>query len=196
MWSYLKSFHHDERGSLSVEMALVAPMLVWTYLAMFVFFDAYRTKANATKATYTFSDLLSRELDYVNPTYMMSMQQLFNFMTESPNTARIRLTMVRFDEGNNQYRVNWSKERGGVGVLNTTSLAQIHNQLPVMPDGEVVILFESWLDFMPSFNVGLEPFTIYNHVVTRPRFAPQVCWEQPGNLSNNWGGDDAPVVDC
>ncbi len=189
VFDFLKRFRKGEDGSLSVEAALIFPMLVWAYLAMHVYFDAYRQNTIATRAAYTVADMVSRyepgptaENDYINAAYTNSMRRLINFLTTSPNNSRIRLTMVEFDEPTDEYLVRWSRARGGATRLNNGTIGQIEPRLPVMPDGERVIVFEAWIDYMPAFNIGLDPFTNYKIVVTRPRYFSQICYEN-NNLS-------------
>jgi hypothetical protein len=176
MPNFLKRFHEEEGGSLSVEAAIIAPMLLWAYLATFVYFDSYRAQATATKASYTLSDMLSRELGYINNTYLDNLESLFNFLTNSQNPTRLRLTMVRYDAVNDEYKVNWSKNRGATGNLSDANINNYRAALPVMPHNEVVIVFETWRHYNPEVNVGFDPFVIENFIVTRPRFAPQLCW--------------------
>ena len=56
----LATFAQDARGSLSVEAALILPLLCWFYVASFVWFDAFRTQNANLKASYTLADMLSR----------------------------------------------------------------------------------------------------------------------------------------
>ena len=56
------------------------------------------------------------------------------------------------------------------------NLEQMRGRLPVMPDGEIATLVESWIDYSPLIDVGLDPFTFKEMAVTRPRFAGQLCF--------------------
>ena len=56
----------DEKGSFSVEAILMFPMLVWAFMAMYVFFEGLRESNINLKATYTVADLLSRETDLID----------------------------------------------------------------------------------------------------------------------------------
>ena len=53
----------------------------------------------------------------------------------------------------------------------------MQNRLPVVPNNERLILVETWADYNPPFNVGINRQYLYNFVFTRPRFAPQVKYE-------------------
>jgi len=78
--------------------------------------------------------------------------------------------------------VRWSQVRGGtVAPLTNTTLAPLRTQLPSMTNGDIAILTESWVGYEPDYQVGIEPFTFYDLVVTRPRYAPQLCWNSLNN---------------
>lgn len=185
LFDFLKRFRRGEDGSLSVEAALIFPMLVWCYLAMHVYFDAYRQNTIATRATYTIADMVSRfepgtepENDNINNRYVSGMRRLHNFLTTSPNHTRMRLSIIEWDEDNSRHIVYWSRSRGGVPRLNNSRVTPLSPRIPIMTDGTRVILLEAWVDYEPAFNIGLEPFTNYKFVVTRPRpSGGQICFE-------------------
>lgn len=177
-----RRFRRDQDGSMSVEAMLVLPILIWVYLGTFVFFDGYRAQSVNIKASYTIGDMLSRETGFITPAYMNSLFTLQQFLTNTVEPVRMRVTLYVFDGPNNRYVVRWSQVRGGsVAPLTNTTLAALRPQLPVQLNGEVAILTESWVGYEPTFQVGIDPFTFYDLVVTRPRFAPQLCWNNVEN---------------
>jgi len=177
-----RRFRRDENGSISVEAMLVLPILIWCYLGTFVFFDGYRAQSVNVKASYTIGDMLSRETGFVTPAYMDSLHTLQQFLTNTVEPVRMRITLYAFDGPNDRYVVRWSQVRGGaVAPLTNTTLAALRSALPIQLNGEVAILTESWVGYEPTFQVGIDPFTFYDVVVTRPRFAPQLCWNSVEN---------------
>lgn len=174
----MRAFLEDDDGIISVEAVMILPLLFWAYLATFVFYDAFHTLNLSQKATYTIGDLISRETQPIDPSYVGGARELFNYQTASTNSdTDMRITVVRWDEGQKQYLVDWSKQRGSVPAHTQSSISTIEGQLPVMPDQERVIVVETWLDWSTPFNVGLDDMTMENLVVTRPRFAPQVLFK-------------------
>ena len=172
----LRRFTKSEEGSISVEAMLILPILVWCYLGTFVFFDAYRSQSTNLKAAYTIGDTLSRETGYVTPIYMDSLSNLQKFLVDEANgIARLRVSVYRYQAADNTYRVNWSQTRGGAVQLTDSLLAQLRPNLPRMPNNEIAILVETWLGYHPTYSVGLQDFTFTDLVVTRPRFAAQLC---------------------
>ena len=172
----VRRFTRSEQGSISVEAMLVFPILLWCYLGTFVFFDAFRSQSTNLKAAYTIGDTLSRETGYVTPIYMDSLFSLQKFLVDEDNgIAQLRVSVYRYRASDNTYRVNWSQTRGGAVALTDTLLAQLRTNLPRMPNNEIAILVETWVGYHPTYSVGLQDFTFNDLVVTRPRFAAQLC---------------------
>ncbi len=170
-------FAHAEEGSISVEAMLIFPILLWCYLATFVFFDAFRSQSTNLKAAYTIGDVISREPDDITPAYLDSLYKLQTFLVDEDNgIAQLRITVYRYQASDNTYRVRWSRVRGGGVQMTDALLATLRNQLPVMPNSETAILVETWVGYHPTYSVGLQDFVFNDLVVTRPRLSGgQTC---------------------
>ena len=173
----LRAFRDDTRGSVTVEFALMAPLLFWTYCAGYAFFDAYRQSAVNLKAAYTIADLISRETRALNETYIDSMYAMTRLLTRSDAPLSMRITVVRWNETDDRYYFDWSKTRGGTNPMTDADMVRIRDRLPMMPDAERVILVETWSTWEPPFQVGIGTTVLDNFVFTRPRFAPQVVFQ-------------------
>lgn len=173
---FAQRFRKDDSGTVAVESIIVLPLLFWSLMAMYAFFDAYRQASLNVKAAYTIGDMLSRETNFVTNDYMNTAHNLFDLMTRSNSASKLRVTVVRWDGVNNQYKRDWSKTRGSVPELTNTQVRNLAAKLPVMPHNERVIVVETWARYYPPFNVGIDEQDLYNFVFTRPRFAPQLLW--------------------
>lgn len=187
---FLQRFRRDEKGGMAVELVLVLPLMFWAIMATWVFFDAFRMKSIAAKAAYTIADQIGRETNYVTPAYLDGLYQLHQFLTTSNHPTRLRVTVVRYvynsQTHSGQYKVVWSKTRGNIAAL--TSTTSIQQWLPIMPYDEIVLVVENGMAYEPMFSVGLGPMSFENVVVTRPRFnSAQLCY----NSSNNGGTSTA-----
>ena len=174
--SRLSAFFRNTGGSVSVELVLVAPMLFWAIGASYVFFDGYRQSTVNLKAAYTISDLVSRETAAVNDDYIDSMYNLLQLLTRAQTEVKLRISVIRYDQDDDRYYVDWSKARGFNYERNDNNISEIHHELPMMPDNERVILVETRNKFIPLTGIGLSNMQLKNQVFTRPRFAPQVAW--------------------
>ena len=101
--TFLRGFRDDQRGIVAVESIIVLPLLFWSLMAMYAFFDAYRQAGMNVKAAYTIGDLLSRETNYITPEYLETTHQLFDLMTRSNSESKMRVTVVKWNEDKGSY---------------------------------------------------------------------------------------------
>lgn len=170
-----KQLAGDEAGSISIEFVLILPLLLWWYAGSFAFFDAFRDSNSHGKAAYTIGDVLSRQSEIDNG-YIDGLESLFKYMTGSDAGVWLRVSSVKFTQGIG-YTIEWSYATDGNTALTTDMLYAFkwdEHYLPLMGSGETVILSESYVPFVPAFNIGLTARTMSNAVVTRPRFTSQL----------------------
>lgn len=180
--SRLKDFITDTSASMSLEAVLVFPVLVWAYIGSFVFFDAFRAQNSNMKAAYTISDMLSRETDPIDADYIDGLQRMYDFLVFKPrNPTWLRITVVRWDEDNEEYVVEWSQTTNEAEPWTTETFEQIDERVPVLANGDTGILVEANTVYIPVFNVGFTEMEFDNFIFTSPRFAPQLCWESCGS---------------
>lgn len=171
----LVRFARDESGSGSVEAMLMIPLWVWSFLACYVFFDAYRVQSINAKAGYTIGDILSRQQSYITPEFVDSMHMLQQSLVDSQTLPRLRISSFIYDEGADQLLVNWSEVRGGGDELTDARLATMRNAIPEMYDGEIGILVQTSVEYEPLFAAGISNMDFDDFVVTSPRVG-QACF--------------------
>ena len=192
----LARFGRDTRGSVSIEFAFYAPLLMLLFAAIYTFFDAFRQENVSLKAAYTISDLISRETEAINDTYIDSMYEVAKLLIRSDANMGLRISVVHWDEGDARYYVDWSEKRGAIDSAWTDgSISSVKDDLPSMPDQERVILVETHSDLVPAFRVGLPDLDIDNFVFTRPRFAPLVAFEGVGGSGTGSHDDGSDPTD-
>lgn len=184
----LLRFGRDDRASLSVEAVLVLPILLWGFLATYSFFDVYRAKNVALKANYAISDVLSRETNTIDMNYINGAEKLYAYLTKSRDSAWIRVTVVhctdKCGEADRVLERDWSRATDNLPTFSSEDIMQhMEPIIPVMAEGERVIIVETSMRYTPTFSealtgVGARTFT--DIVMTRPRFAPQLCFEGVG----------------
>lgn len=191
--SKLRRFRREEEGAMVVEAMVMFPTLFASVVATFVFFDAFRNQSINLKAAYTISDALSREERYITNTFITNTWLLHRFLTNSEALTRMRVTLIQYDLNADEYSVVWSVQKGGAATLDNAGLGAMatNDEIPVMPDGEALILVQTWVDYEPNFSIGLGAFTFENTVFTRPRVAPNgICYDH--NDTQN-GAEICPV---
>lgn len=183
-----RRFRREEDGSIIAETVIMFPTLFAAVLATFVFFDAFRNQAISLKANYTISDAVSRQ-DFISPDFLENTWNLQRFLTDSPTFTELRISVVQYDQSADEFTVVWSRQKGLSGDVDNGKLSDIglvYNQVPSIPDGDVLIVVQTGVDYEPDFSIGLKAFTFDNVVFTEPRYAKggQLCWAVNANDPN------------
>lgn len=185
----LRRFRRETKGSVSVEFVIYLPLMLGMFAAIYTFFDAFRRDSVNLKAAYTISDLISRETAAINDDYLDSMYEMTKLLIRQDSQLGLRVSVIRWDEDDNAYYVDWSEVRGTSDITWTDgTINTVATKLPTMPDQERVILVETFNEMEPAFEVGLPTLELDNFVFTRPRFAPLVAFE--GSATGGGGHDD------
>lgn len=172
----LRRFGRDENGTLIAEAVIVLPLMLWAYMALFVYWDAYRSVNTVQKAAYTVSDMVSREMVTLNDQYVPGMRALTRYLVDADQTVKLRVSSVTWSDLNDRFEVDWSRAPdSAMPQLTTTSIADLAYRIPAMSDGDRVMLVEVEVSYHPAFNVGLTDSTLKQFIVTRPRFVPKIC---------------------
>ncbi len=190
----LKAFGRDESGSLMAELVLIIPMLIWAYLALYVFWDAYRSLNAVQKSAYTISDMITREMNPVSEPYIAGMQDVMEYMLDADQPMKLRVTSITWQQANNRFSVEWSRSPGGALTRHTNaSIASIIDKIPAMADGDTALIVETQVAYVPPFKTGLypenwdgrpevpgllQPQVFRQFIVTRPRFVPRICLQE------------------
>ncbi len=173
-------FLRDEKGTVLVDAMMLMPMLVWGYVGLFAYFDSYRSINTVQKASYTIADLLSRsqDSDGIDDAYLSGMLATLNAIIDTQQSDKIRVTSYTWSQANNRYEVIFSRSpNSAMTALTTANLATMTDRLPLMADGDSAVLLETEVAYTPPMAYGLEPTTLHQFIVTRPRFLPKLCHE-------------------
>lgn len=178
--SWLREFRDDERGTVMVEAVITLPLLFWAMAATYEFFELHRYNSARDKATYTIADMISREMQPVDATYVDNAKTVFDTITNDQGATSVRITVILYDVDADEYSVKWSQVRGPdtLGPMSTDAVRNAHAELPIMGDGEELIIVDSVSEYPPLFDVGFsDNLEINTRVMTSPRFAPQIVWD-------------------
>lgn len=169
----LRSFGRDEGGSVVAEAVIVLPLFLWAYIALFVYWDAFRSMNTIQKAAFTISDMISREQTGITTAYVDGMSKTLEFLIDEDQDAKMRVTSVTWSMANNRFEVHWSKSPDNkLPELDNASLQTLAYQIPAMSPGDYVIVLEIEVGYEPTFDVGMPDQTFRQFIVTRPRFLP------------------------
>lgn len=173
----IRRFLREERATIMAEAVIVLPFMFWAYLGLFVYWDAYRVMNKVQKASYTVSDMLSREMVTITDAYITGMDTLMESLIDRDQNVGMRVSSVTWSEVNNQFELHWSRTTDSTHLpqLTTSSLQALAGSIPAMSDGDFVVIVETRVDYTPAFDVGMDQQVLEQFIVTRPRFMPKVC---------------------
>jgi hypothetical protein len=172
----LRRFLADAGGSLSIEAAIMAPTLTFAIMLTYTTFDIFRVDATNSKAAYTIGDLLSRETNPVNQTYIDGMKDIFDYITAAPANSWLRVSAVRYDANDAEMKLIWSHAKGTTTLLTQETLDPVLPMIPDMADEDTVIVVETYMPYAMPFRVGIADFGYKETIITRPRFSAQLVW--------------------
>lgn len=177
--SLLKQFVRDETGTVMAETVIVLPMLLWSYLAMFVYWDSFRSMNTVQKASYTISDIISREMKALPESYFDGMKSVIELMIDRDQDVKMRITSITYKQSALQFQVLWSYSPGPLASklpeLTTATLQALKSRIPAMSDADYATIVETEMPYVPAFNVGLNTMTLKQFIITRPRFVAPTC---------------------
>jgi Flp pilus assembly protein TadG len=177
----LARFCRDESGTVIAEAVIVLPLFLWAYIALFVYWDAFRSMNTVQKAAYTVSDMISREKVGKTTAYIDGVQRVLEYLIDGDVKPRLRVSEVTWSATNRRFEVHWSRSPGNAMTpLTTATLKPFANQIPTMSAGDYVIVVEVQVDYEPTFDIGLPDQVFTEFIVTRPRFSPCIPMDTAG----------------
>jgi len=197
--AFLRSFRRGNEGYVTIEVMFMLPVLFVLFGAAWVYFDVFRQQSINQKANYAIGDMISRETEEIDDTYIDNSFKLFGVLTKNLTDsdeltgrygADLRISVVEYDADDERYSVVWSAARGDFQALNEGDADRYENRLPDMANNGQVIMVETSEDYHPVFNVGLDPLELKTYSFTHPRYAPQVLFARQQNGNNGWGNGD------
>ena len=174
-------FGRNEDGTVVAEAVIVLPLFLWAYIALFVYWDAFRSMNTVQKAAYTISDMISREKTGKTTAYINGVKEVLEYLIDENQDARMRVTEVTWSDTDEEFKVHWSRSPGNAMTpLTTNSLQDYAYEIPTMNAGDYVIIVEVQVDYKPTFDIGMPDEVFNEFIVTRPRFVPCIPMDTVG----------------
>ena len=167
----MSRFLREDCGSVVAEAVIVLPVFLWTYLALFTYWDAFRSLNTVQKASYTVSDMVSREMVGITTAYVIGLDKMMEYLVDDGQNVSMRLTSVTWSATNNQFEVHWSlSPDNAMPVLTTATLQPLASKIPNIAAGDYVAILEVSVPYAPTFSIGMNDMMFEEFIVTRPRF--------------------------
>lgn len=181
----LRRFTRSERGVIAIEAVLILPLLIWAVLAAIVFVDAYRAQTQNQRATYVIADAVSRLWDPMTNEYFVGLWDLHGMMVNYSNQTHIRVSVVQWSEADQTNILRWSQTSTSDRFpwLTQEQVDAGIDRVPMLSDGDSLVLVETWMDYEPPFSVGLNSTVYRNEIFVSPRYVPQITYRAPDDDS-------------
>ncbi len=172
----LRRFRREEDGLIMTEFLILLPLLTWTFMALFVWWDTFRTINEAQKASYAVADMISRQKNDLPLATVNGTDDLIGMMVTGATDIRVRVTSVQWSGTQNKYFVLFSRSPGNrLPALTATDIDTLKPKIPLMAPLDSVVILETEVGYTPSFDVGLTDKVFRNFIVTRPRSLLRIC---------------------
>ena len=176
-------FWKNDDGAITVESVIVIPFVALIFCAVYVFFDVYRVNAASQKAAYIVADNISRQTNAIDADYIFGLNTLHDILARTRNASSMRVSSIGWSNTDNRYTAVWSVNTGlGPSLTDSEVNGPMADSLPRIPQGETFVLVETSVAYQPLFRVGIEAQIFRQAIVTRPRFAPQVAFDDGSTL--------------
>ena len=105
-------------------------------------FEAIRTNAQTTKASYVVADVICRELGTITLTFMNSAKQTARYMTPAAQGTSISITMVvPTGKTDKPYNTAWSEARWpDLSSYSYESINVLKEDMPPIAEGDQFVL--------------------------------------------------------
>lgn len=190
----LSRFAREETGNLTMEFMLWLPILLFWFVVSAVFYDAYKSRDAAVKASFTIGDIVSRstDLDINTVENLVALQRAL--LPRAGRTMSMRISSIRCDKvggcddleaaTSGDYVVAWSIVPDQPGwpdgwtgkplPLSSSSDVPVEIMPQLEKDAEFVLL-EVNVPFTPFADwVGIEADEWALRVQVWPRFVPAI----------------------
>ncbi len=173
---FLQRWWADDRGTITMEFLLWIPLLMFWFMGSVIYFDAFKNRADAGKAAYTISDIVSRQTQisegYVDQ--LFALQQ--RLLPRQANAQQMRVSSIQLiDEETDEYLIQWSESRGAdIPPLDVTFLPE--EFIPQMTEFDTIVLTEVYVPYVPIADwVGMGAHSWRYALVSRPRFVSSIA---------------------
>jgi hypothetical protein len=173
MKRFFSRFKADDTGVMTLEFMILLPVILMWFAAVFVFFDAFHKWMKSLKASYTVSDLISRQLE-VDDAYIFALDSIYDKISQSKNNddTWLRVSQVRLIDDVLELMWTTPTYTGSDGGVDPFSVEDVRVHIPAIENNEYLIVVQTYRPFNPVFDwVGIAATTFSNTIVSPLRFS-------------------------
>lgn len=178
----LRTFAKDSEGSITIEAIFAISIMILGLTGFYYFWSAYQAENRVQKATYTVSDLISRQRGTtLTKVFLDGMENTAEFLMHNNQNAIMRFTQVRRTSGTASsttgLTVDWSYSPcGAMTTLTTATIGSIQSKVPMLDLGAAVVVTEMKVDYSFGFKhngQNYDALTFNSFLAAMPRFEQQ-----------------------
>ena len=184
------SFVRREDGTMVVDAFSAIMLLSLGATAFFTFWEAYQVENRVQKATYTISDLISRQRGTtLTRPFLDGMERTAEFLMHNDHNVLMRISQVRRTSGiatdTAGLTVDWSYSPcGAKTAITTATISTIRSRLPLIDLGAALIVVEVDVDHnMGLQEVGFGTIAYRGFLSSLPRFEQQFSLSGTGTVT-------------
>jgi hypothetical protein len=190
-FAYLRA----EDGLVLAEALIMLPLLIWGLVAMFNYWDVFRTINVTQKAAYSIADLLSRQKNTIPLAYASGLKNIMTFLTPGGHPVKMRITSFECvnttdpekdcnaARGSYKLLFSYTPDAGVTPLTQANIQAWKADRIPTLTNGQSVFVVETSVEFQTQIKtaiaglmVGVTDNTFGTFIVTRPRHR-RLCLE-------------------
>jgi hypothetical protein len=160
----------NTHASASIELTIIAPMLLFYMAASFEFFNVTHRWIKSVRASYAISDLISRQT-VIEDGFIIGLGEVYHSLSKTTSRERSWIRVTEIAMINDDLVVSWfvdNRPNGGTII----EVDEIQKDIPTLQNGDRVILTETSSEFMPLFDwLGVYDRDFTSKIATLPRFS-------------------------
>jgi Flp pilus assembly protein TadG len=165
----LFSFGRRKDGVVSIEAALLFPVMILLLLGMIDIAQLLSAQRKATTATSAIVDLTTQVSNFTNKTQMNQFIDAVDSILQPYSTSDIKIELFNYRPNGNNVNLDWSHARGSCGGppsnMTTAELKKLTEEENDILVGRVCLNFRPIVGYV----LGAGPMQIEDVVAQRPR---------------------------
>ncbi len=166
-----RRFRDDDRGAITVEFVVWVPILLLWLIGSLAFYDAYRDRGRAVRASNVISDIVTRQTE-ISDAFVGTLQTLLDdLLPGTPAGKSLRITSIEFKGG--KHVIQWSVATKTTMPMKEEDLSKL--SFPLMAELDTLILVETFIPYEPILGwTGIAGSTLSLYLPSRPRFTTSI----------------------
>lgn len=172
----LRRFQADEEGIIAVEAVIWVPFLLMVWIFLFSAAGLYHTLIANANSAHAIADVVSHQTDVLSPDDVAGLERLHRLISQADTETEtdLRLTTLRYDAVTQGFTLLNSLAADSQLALTQDDVNALTAQLPAIPDGDQLIVVETWLGYDPLSGLLNASYRFRQLATVRPRLAAQV----------------------